>query len=130
MLKPTVLIVDDEKELCAALCLQLSMNLNIDCDFCYSGEQALQKLNDKIYDVLLTDIKMPGMNGIELIKVIKQETHSKIIAYAMTGYSEYSESDVLSVGGQRLFHKPDDISEIVKTILSMTQSKSSALETD
>ena len=123
-----VLIVDDEKELCSALCLQLSMHDPIDCDFCYSGEQALLKLNEKKYDVILTDIIMPGMSGMDLIKTIKQDLKVSILAYAMTGYSEYSESDVLSLGGEKLFHKPDDIALIINTITSLSQKKMTVIE--
>lgn len=122
-----ILVVDDEKELCAALCLQFSTFQKIECDYCYSAEQALSRLKETKYDVLLTDIKMPGMSGIELIQTINSTPGTEITMYAMTGYSEYTLEDVKKAGGVDLFHKPDDITKIITTVIELCeQSKATA----
>ena len=70
--KPTALIVDDD-ELCLAHLEVHLQALGVEVISCNSAEQALEILHDrsKVIDLLITDILMPDMNGIELIKAIR-----------------------------------------------------------
>lgn len=124
MNKIDILIVDDEIDLCNVLCDQFSFYKDmINCDKCYSAEEALKMMENQNYSLILTDIKMPGMNGIELIRTVKSKIDNDIKLYAMTGYSEYSESDIRAVGGEKLFNKPEDIQLIIDTIINFAKSK-------
>jgi CheY-like chemotaxis protein len=65
-----VLIVDDEPYICDLLSKYLKSD-GYDCDVAYSGDEALVKLKDKPYRLVLADIMMPGMSGLDLLTFIK-----------------------------------------------------------
>lgn len=85
-----ITIVDDEIWTRENLKLLInSCGLGIDCiDLADNGEDALQKINNNCPDILITDINMPFMNGIELIKKIKI-AHPDIIIFVLSGYSDF-----------------------------------------
>ena len=62
--KTKVLIVDDEKLLCEAMTDILEFK-GYEIDSAYSGHDAIARVKDKFFDVILMDIKMPEMNGVE-----------------------------------------------------------------
>ena len=67
-----VLIVDDEEDFLDTLMNRLKKR-GVDAAGCSSGEQALELLKEKIFDVVILDIKMPGgMDGIETLREIKK----------------------------------------------------------
>ena len=85
--KHTVLITEDNDELRNYLKLFLSQHFKVVT--AKSGEQGLEILKDIIPDILITDVSMPGINGIELIKIIKEDSRKKQIAIiVMTGHRE------------------------------------------
>ena len=67
-----VLIVDDEEDFLDTLMNRLKKR-GVDAAGCSSGEQALESMKEKIFDVVILDIKMPGgMDGIETLREIKK----------------------------------------------------------
>jgi DNA-binding NtrC family response regulator len=66
-----VLIVDDEKDFVEMLSLRLN-ELGEKVSFAYSGQECLEILGKEDIDVVILDIKMPGMDGIETLKEIKK----------------------------------------------------------
>lgn len=82
-----ILIVDDEKTLCISLS-QYLMKLGCQADIAFNGVIAIDKLNNKTYDLILLDLKMPVMNGIEFYQYLmskRPELTEKVIL--MSGYS-------------------------------------------
>ena len=59
-----VLLVDDEKKFAMMLAKRLALR-EIEVDFVFSGEDALLKAENNVYDVAILDVKMPGIGGIE-----------------------------------------------------------------
>jgi DNA-binding NtrC family response regulator len=72
-MKSTILIVDDEPDMLQLLKRSLEPELNCSVETASSGEDGLQQLGRSAYDLVLADIKMPGMNGIELLQLIKHD---------------------------------------------------------
>ena len=70
-MKPRVLIVDDEEEFVEALSERLTIR-DYDVTTCLSGEAALEKVNGYNFDVVILDVAMPGMDGIETLREIKK----------------------------------------------------------
>jgi len=117
--KENVLIVDDEVETGKDVKNLLS-NLGFNADFISNGKDALQELRDGKYTFLITDIKMPELDGIELIKRAKRETPD-ISIIAVTGYDkDYTYMDVVHAGANDFISKPFKVDEIeakIKRIL-------------
>lgn len=85
MKKMNLLIVDDEPALCKVLADRLNVLYGISPDACHSGEEALEKVRSGQYDVVVLDIEMPGMDGMETLKRIK-EINPKIQVVMFTGH--------------------------------------------
>lgn len=64
--KPTILIVDDDEDTCELIGYLLSDDFN--CDIAFDGEQALKKIRQREYSVLLVDLMLPKIDGFSLIK--------------------------------------------------------------
>lgn len=117
--KETLLIVDDEVDVGKGV-KDLLLNLGFNADFLSNGKDALQELRDGKYSFLITDIVMPELNGIELIKRAKRENpHISVIA--MTGYfKDFTYMDVVHAGASDFISKPFRIDEMeakIKRIL-------------
>ena len=69
-MKGTVLVVDDEPKICAMLVRALQAD-GIDVTSCEDPELALELLKEKPHDVVISDLRMPGIDGLELLKRAK-----------------------------------------------------------
>jgi len=81
-----------------------------------SGEAAIAKVNEKSFDVILMDIKMPTMNGVETFKQIKKIS-PKTAVIMVTAYSlENLIKEALAEGAFGVLHKPLDIDKLIEQI--------------
>ena len=83
--KLRVLIVDDDQRMAKTL-LDILKVKDYEVEAAYSGPEALDKVKESRFDCVLTDIKMPEMNGIELHRIIK-EVQPELPTVLMTAYS-------------------------------------------
>jgi len=82
--KKRILVVDDEITVCKSI-RQALLNDEYEVDMALSGEEALKKEDDKKYDVVVADLMMPGLSGIDLLKALKaKNSAAKVIM--ITGY--------------------------------------------
>lgn len=90
-----------------------------------SGEECLRMLNDLRIDVVITDIMMPGMDGLKMTELIKQRFDVEVIV--MTGYSgDYSYEEVIHKGASDFVFKPVRFEELLlrlKRVLKERQLK-------
>jgi len=85
--KPTLMFVDDEQHILNAMNWLFRKNYNL--IFADSGERAVELLRDNQVDVLVSDQKMPGMRGTEVLRAAREISPSTI-RLLLTGYSDYS----------------------------------------
>jgi DNA-binding response OmpR family regulator len=79
-----------------------------------SAEQALEILKDETYQTMFLDLKLPGMNGIELCMRIRKDFPMALI-YAITGYASLFElADCREAGFDDYFTKPFDLGVVLK----------------
>ena len=107
----SILIVDDDEEINTVL-EKILNNLGFSVRSVLGGEDALKALKDMAFTFLLTDMRMPNMGGMELIKRVSSD-FPDVNIIAMTGYSEgYRYIDVLNSGASDFIKKPFESGEL------------------
>ncbi|NCV03375.1 MAG: response regulator [Burkholderiaceae bacterium] len=101
------LIVEDHPASRHILFLQLQ-TLGIHVDQCANGDEALMRLRDDLYDVILTDHSMPGMHGTELARKIRASGQRDIVIIGITAdiYAKTSQSELIASGMNGVLIKP------------------------
>lgn len=112
-----VLIVDDEDELVSALEQRLNLR-DFQAKGVTTGAEALAYLAETPCDVVLLDVKMPGIGGLELIKKIKEE-RPNLQVILLTGWSSAEDAEKgKQLGAYDYLMKPVKIDDLVKALLS------------
>ena len=115
MEKIRLLIVDDNVDFAYNLADVLELK-GYEASVCQDGHRAVDMVKKERFDLILMDIKMPGMNGVETYKLIK-ETSPGTVTIMMTAYAvENLVKEALDVGAYDVFYKPLDISRLLITI--------------
>lgn len=104
---PTLLIVDDEEQILSALNRALRRESFV-IETARSPEEALAIVRHSKVDVILSDQKMPGMSGLEMLAKVRAQ-QPEVICFLITGWAEsVPEEDLAAVGVRELFAKPWD----------------------
>ena len=110
-----VLLVDDEEDFVNTLAQRLKMR-ELNVDVVYDGEQALSFIRKIEPDVIVLDLKMPGLSGIEALREIKK-INPDIQVIVLTGHgTEKDEVEARQLGGFDFLHKPADIDVLLSKI--------------
>ncbi len=114
-IKKTVLVVDDDPYVLESVSTLLR-EYKYSVISCHSGEEALSKLVDSDISLILTDIKMPGMTGIELLEKI-HFIYQKMPVILMTGYAELEMAiDAIKKGAFDFITKPYNADHLLHTV--------------
>ncbi len=130
-MQPTnILFVDDEKDICMALNLILSKE-GYAVTEAYNGEEAFGLIRDREFDVLLTDIKMEKMDGLQLLKLTK-ETSPRTSVVMMTAFgSEALAVEAMRAGAEDYLKKPfTNIDEVRLRIRNVVEKRGLASENE
>ncbi|HWR58832.1 MAG TPA: response regulator [Thermodesulfovibrionales bacterium] len=115
-----LLIVEDEETLCDSLKRVLTRESYV-VDTAGSAEAALKILKDGSYDLIITDIILPGITGIELLKKIKDDLPEQIVIITTAYASLETAVEALRTGAYDYVVKPvmhEEIKQIVKNALT------------
>ncbi len=108
-----VLLVDDEEEFVKALAERLEMR-DLRSDTVYDGEEALSFVEDQEPDVMVLDLKMPGIDGMEVLRRVKK-AYPKIEVIILTGHgTEKHEEEARRLGAFDYLEKPVNLDVLVK----------------
>ena len=109
--KIRVLIVDDDSSVRNTIHEYIA-NAGFDPMAAASAEEALELFDKNNFAVVITDIRLPGMGGLELTKVIKQKNGADVIV--VTGYSDdYSYEEAINIGASDFVIKPVRLEELL-----------------
>nr|MBF0220705.1 response regulator [Desulfobulbaceae bacterium] len=126
-LPPKVLLVDDEKEFVQTLSERL-VTRNVGSYAVFDGQQALDFIDDDAPDVMVLDLKMPGISGIEVLKKTKK-TNSDIEVIILTGHgSDADRKTCISMGAFAYLQKPIDVETLSATIREAHKKRIEAKE--
>ena len=111
-----VLLVDDEPSMLLTLAANLELE-GLEVETATSGAQALLLVRDKAFDLVLSDVRMPKMNGVELFREI-HKLHPKLPFILMTAFAmESLIEQAIREGAFTVLPKPFDIDQVLKTLL-------------
>ena len=114
-----ILIVDDEKNIRMTLSQSLE-SLEIETDTASNGEEALAKLKEKDFGLILLDIRMPGMDGMEVLRQVR-EIRPDIRVIMITAYGTIESGvEAIKLGAVDFLQKPfdpDEIRQLVSTVM-------------
>ncbi len=102
-----ILAVDDEPAMLEIIQL-LFTKYGFSVETCMSGNQAWNLLKTKQFDLILTDVRMPDGDGIELAKKIREKHPNRPSVLFMTGYSDLLNEEIFHLGAEGKFTKPFD----------------------
>lgn len=119
MFQPRILIADDETTICSVLKRVLEKE-NYLVDTCHDGNAAVKMASDTFYDLLLTDLKMPGLDGLETLQKVRADSPETNVIL-MTNYSTVETAvEAMRLGARDYIIKPfihDDIKMSIKNAL-------------
>ena len=111
----TALLIDDEEELVSALAERLGYR-GIQADVATTGTEALEQMKQKRYDVVILDLKLPGISGVTVLHEISK-TYPDIPVILITGHGapvdlpEFKSSDAFDY-----LPKPIDLDTLIRTM--------------
>jgi CheY-like chemotaxis protein len=108
----SLLIVEDDATLLSVL-KDIFEGLNVQVTCSSNGQEAIDILKQVQFDVIMSDIKMPKLDGLSLLKTLKTLNITTPVVI-MSGYSEYKDEQISYGGGVVLLEKPFNKAKIVE----------------
>ncbi|MEW6067444.1 MAG: response regulator [Nitrospirota bacterium] len=110
-----LLLVDDERQFAQTLSDRLRLR-EIGSVIAYDGESALDMIREEEPDVMILDLKMPGIDGIEVLKQVKQ-TNPLVEVIILTGHGSEADKELcMKLGAFAYLEKPVDVNLLSETI--------------
>ena len=118
--KDKILVVDDEPMICKS-CKEILEEEGYRVDLAHSGQEGVAKALEKVFDLLIVDMKMPDLSGMALLKRIKGE-RLRTPVVMITAYSTVETAiEAMKLGASDYIPKPftpDELSEVVKAVIA------------
>ena len=117
-----ILIVEDEMAMSETLELLLE-DYGLECEIATTGEEGLQLLKKKKFKVVLVDLRLPGMNGLQFIQRA-HEMNPEISFIIITGSIEFDRKEIAHIDkvSKRIFYKPvSNVSDLIEEILFLLE---------
>ncbi len=128
--KPLILIVDDDKNICKMIEASLKKERKYEIETALNGEACLKSIQEECPDLVLMDIQMPGIDGIETLQKIKQED-SRIPVIMMTAHGTIERAVTsMKLGAYDFITKPFARERLLVTVQNALLSSSLKKEVD
>ena len=114
------LLVDDEVEFVSALAERLNLR-GFEAQIATSGVEALRKVDASPPDVVLLDVLMPGMSGLEVMKQIKKD-HPQVQVILLTGRGSWDGIQGIREGAYDCLMKPIQIEELMQVMADAVEA--------
>ena len=117
-----LLIVEDEKQICDTVAKSLYA-VGYEVDTCYDGEEAFECILAENYDLIVLDLNLPGMDGMEILKELRQRNEeTKVLILSARGQIA-DKVEGLDAGANDYMEKPFHLQELEARIRSLTRRK-------
>ena len=120
---PRILVVDDELNICRS-CIKILSKLDCEVNYALNGYDALKMMNAEPFDIVITDLKMSSLGGMEVLRRIK-DAYPETPVIVMTGYASVSSAvEVMKIGALDYLPKPftpEELRAIVRQAMAERQ---------
>jgi two-component system, chemotaxis family, chemotaxis protein CheY len=114
----SILVAEDSTIMRMFLVMNMRRMLRVNITEAENGREALTKLMNGKFDMLLTDMNMPEMGGAELVRFVRNGLKSDMPIVIVTTMGESKDRDLgMRLGANAYLTKPVDVKELIKTIL-------------
>lgn len=118
-----ILVVDDSMAIVNSLCAILKHS-GFEVDSAFNGSDALRKLRSNDFDLVICDIEMPGLTGLEFLAKVRGEYDRELDVILMTGFLDHDYFiEAIRLGASDFIRKPVDTKQIIRSIHSLTERK-------
>jgi DNA-binding NtrC family response regulator len=120
-----VLLVDDEEDLVRTMAERMEMR-DLGSDVALDGQQALKMIEGEMPDVMVLDLRMPGLDGMDVLRRVK-ESYPQIAVIIMTGHgSDKDEEEARRLGAFEYLRKPVDINQLMEVVKNAGRARNEA----
>ena len=112
----TILVIDDEKGILRVIQEALSRSGH-DVDTALDGIEGIQKFDDGSYDMVITDLRMPGLDGIGVVEHIRASVNHAVPVIGISG----TPWQIQDSGFDEVFAKPFPLQDLVESVRRLTQ---------
>ncbi|MFO7860868.1 MAG: response regulator [Desulfosalsimonas sp.] len=117
-----ILLVDDEEEFVTTLSERMEMR-GFDASVAFDGQKAMETLKTRVPDVMVLDLRMPGLDGMEVLERVKK-TNPEAQVIILTGHGSYKdEEQARRLGAFDYLQKPVGVDTLVQSIQKAYQQK-------
>ena len=110
---PAILVIDNDLHVAAAISKRLQ-GLGYSCMTAGTGEEGLERLSAGSVDLVITDLNMPGVNGLEMVERIRRHGGTPVII--ITGYADDYRAALENLGDIAVLTKPFDMQALIDLI--------------
>lgn len=117
-----LLVVEDEKQLCDTVAKSL-YDAGYEVDACYDGEEALEYILVENYDLIVLDLNLPGMDGMDILRELRQKNEDTKVLILSARSQIADKVEGLDAGANDYMEKPFHLQELEARIRSLTRRK-------
>lgn len=110
-----ILVVDDEEMICDILSYTFG-NLGAKVVTASSGQDALLRIKEEDFDIVLTDVRMQNGDGVFLVEKITSKDFKKPKIFFFSGYGDVKDIDLQKLGVIKMLTKPFDLHDLIREI--------------
>ena len=125
--KESILIVDDDESTCKSLSLVFGME-GYETETAGTGQEAIEKARERLFNLALLDIRLPDMEGVELLAPLK-EVNSDMVMIMATAYASLDTAvRALNEGASAYIHKPLNMDAVLATVSNVLEKQRLVIE--
>lgn len=106
---------EDEIELSDLIAGQVR-ELGVNVETTDTAEEALEMMSTCDYVLVISDIRLPGIDGLQMIKKVLDSNGHHPVFYVMSGFSDYSMEQILEAGARRFYEKPGGLIDLINEL--------------
>ena len=120
--KLRLLVVEDEKKLCDMIAKSLHQ-AGYEVDTCNDGEEALEMICAEMYDLIVLDLNLPGMDGMDILRELRKENEETKVLILSARSQIADKVEGLDAGANDYMEKPFHLLELEARVRSLTRRK-------